>query len=267
MGTPNSFMEGDGSVIVWFRQDLRIHDNEALTEAISTGKPVIPVYVFDSRNYKDSRFDGFPKTGPIRMKFIIESVIDLRRNLHKIGLPLVVRTGFSEEIIFELGRNNKAHYIFCNRERTKDQVIIQDAVEQNLWRGGMELRYSRGKMLYYTADLPFPVTHTPDNFLVFRKEVENMVKIRKPIPSPEKQMNNLRQILDEGNIPALEQLGFRQNDLIMEHTEIEGGETMARETLKLYMGTSASQPGSEMPADYFGESREFHSFLIRVHRT
>ncbi|MCB0627403.1 MAG: deoxyribodipyrimidine photo-lyase, partial [Saprospiraceae bacterium] len=35
--------------IVWFRQDLRVHDNEALTEALRHADEVIPVYVFDER--------------------------------------------------------------------------------------------------------------------------------------------------------------------------------------------------------------------------
>ena len=39
-------------VIVWFRQDLRLHDNVALTDAIKNGEEVIPVYVFDERVFK-----------------------------------------------------------------------------------------------------------------------------------------------------------------------------------------------------------------------
>ncbi len=33
--------------IVWFRADLRLSDNEALTQAIASGRPVLPVYVLD----------------------------------------------------------------------------------------------------------------------------------------------------------------------------------------------------------------------------
>ena len=33
-------------VILWFRQDLRLHDHPALTAAAQAG-PVIPVYVLD----------------------------------------------------------------------------------------------------------------------------------------------------------------------------------------------------------------------------
>ena len=40
-------------VIMWFRQDLRITDNPALTEAIETGSPLLPIYILDDENAGD----------------------------------------------------------------------------------------------------------------------------------------------------------------------------------------------------------------------
>ena len=37
-----------GPVIVWFRQDLRLHDNPALTVAADAGAPLLPIYVHDT---------------------------------------------------------------------------------------------------------------------------------------------------------------------------------------------------------------------------
>ncbi|NBC06295.1 MAG: cryptochrome DASH, partial [Bacteroidetes bacterium] len=159
--------------IMWFRQDLRLHDNEALTEALQYTDEVIPVYVFDERFFKGETTDfGFPKTGKYRAQFIIESIIDLRDSLRRMGSDLIVRIGKPEEEVFEIARKAKSSWVFCNRERTPDEVYVQDSLERNLWSVGQEIRYSRGKMLYYTADLPFPITHTPDTFSQFKKEVE-----------------------------------------------------------------------------------------------
>lgn len=77
--------------IVWFRQDLRLHDNEALTIAMRMAEEVIPVYIFDERVFKGQTRFGFKKTGPFRAKFYLESVEDLRRNLKSIGSDLVIR--------------------------------------------------------------------------------------------------------------------------------------------------------------------------------
>ena len=133
--------------ILWFRNDLRVHDNESLYEAVKAAD-----------------------------EFLIESVAALKDKLKtKYGVELLIRTGLPELIIPELAGKIKSIWVFCNRERTTEEVLVQDQVEKSLWTIGQEMRFSRGKMLFYTADLPFPVTHTPDAFSLFRKEVQALV--------------------------------------------------------------------------------------------
>ena len=93
--------------------------------------------------------------------------------------------GHPEDIVFELAKDYKTDVVFCNRERARDEVAIQDKLEQNLWTIGQEMRFTRGKMLYYTQDLPFPVTHTPNNFSTFRKELDRIVPVRQILPYPD----------------------------------------------------------------------------------
>jgi len=157
---------------LWFRNDLRLDDNESLIEAVAHGI-VIPIFVFDDRVFKGvTRGFGFKKTGIHRARFIIEAVNDLRSNLRAIGSDLIIKTGITEDIIGDLAAELNTKWVFCNRERTEEEVLIQDALESRLWALGQELRYSRGKMLYHTGDLPFPVSQTPDVFTSFRKDIK-----------------------------------------------------------------------------------------------
>ena len=195
-------------VIVWFRQDLRLHDNEALTDALKSGEEVIPVYVFDERVFHNKTKFGFRKTEKFRAQFIIESIIDLKNSLKALGSDLIIRIGKPEEEIFKIARKVKSSWIFCNRERTQEEVDVQDALEENLWSIGQEMIYSRGKMLYYTQDLPFPVTHCPDSFTTFRKEVERIIQIREPLPVPTEKFKPITIDLEAGSVPTLKSLGF-----------------------------------------------------------
>ena len=223
-------------VIVWFRQDLRLHDNEALADALRTSEEVIPVYVFDERVFQGQTKYGFPKTGVHRTKFIIEGITDLRNSLKAIGSNLIVRIGKTEEILFDLAQEVKSAWIFCNRERTAEEVSVQDKLEKKLWEIGQEVRYSRGKMLYYTADLPFPVTHTPDIFTHFRKEVEKYIQVREPLDAPVKgDFEPLSIRLAEGEIPSLATFGHA--DLPSDDRSVlpfKGGETAGLERLHYY---------------------------------
>ncbi len=222
--------------IVWFRLDLRLHDNEAMADALKHCEEIIPVYVFDDRTFSgETRWFGFKKTGKYRAKFILESVEDLRRSLRKKGSDLIVRMGRPEDEIFQLARQNKTSWVFCNRERTQEEEAVQDKLERRLWSIGQEMRYSRGKLLYYTADLPFPVTHTPDVFTQFRKEVERAVPIRFPLPTPEK-LPTIHNEIVPGTIPSLEQLGYEDFEPDPRAViDFKGGETAGLQRLHYYL--------------------------------
>ncbi len=190
--------------ILWFRNDLRLHDNEALTEAVQTGAEIYPVFVFEDKWFEEKSPFGFRRIGQLRKKFIVECVEQLSQSLQEIGLSLIIRKGNTVQEIFELAREVESKCVLCNRERTTDEVLIQESLERKLWTIGQELRYFRGKMLLYTADLPFPVTHVPDNFTNFRKEVEQFVPIREPFPSPsEDQVVRPMVRLEVGTIPGI----------------------------------------------------------------
>ena len=221
--------------IVWFRQDLRLHDNEAIFDALNHCEDIIPVYVLDERTIEGKTKFGFPKTGIHRLNFLLESIKDLKENLQRKGSDLVVRYGKPEEEIFKIARLEKTNYVFCNRERTDEEVQVQDALEKRLWSVGQEVRFSRGKMLFYTADLPFPVTHTPDTFTHFRKEVEKFIPIREPLKTEKEDLPELDVRIDLGTIPSMNDLGY--DNYIRDSGSsfpLEGGESNALAHLEKY---------------------------------
>ena len=225
--------------IVWFRQDLRLHDNEALQDALRNVYEVIPVFVFDERVFKGQTNFGFPKTDKYRTKFILESVADLRQSLRRLNCELIVRVGKPEEVLFELAKECKTSWVFCNRERTAEELKVQDTLEQKLWSVGQEMRYNRGKMLYYTADLPFPVQHTPDVFTQFRKEVERIVPVREPLIRPDKTFSPWTVEVAAGEIPSLADFGHEEFELDSRAVlSFKGGETEGLKRLNYYLWES-----------------------------
>ena len=87
---------------------------------------LLPVYIFDPREWRGTLpLTGLPKVGPHRARFILESVADLRRNLRERGADLVVRIGHPETILPELSKQCQASWVFCNRERTSEELRVQ----------------------------------------------------------------------------------------------------------------------------------------------
>ena len=221
--------------IVWFRNDLRLDDNESLLAAAKVAD-IIPVYVFDDRTYKGkTRQFGFAKTGIHRCQFLIEAVSDLRQRLRALGSDLVVRCGLAEDVIAQLADEFTTAWVYCNRERTQEEVVVQDRLEAKLWAMGQELRFNRGKMLYHTADLPFPVTHTPDQFTQFRKEVERIVQVREPAEAP-LSLPPLPSGIDIGKMPEVKDFGWSDYEKDARAAfALKGGETEGLNRLRYYL--------------------------------
>lgn len=226
----------DRTAIVWFRNDLRIHDNEALHHAIRNAQSVIPVYVFDPRIFGGKTRFGFPKTGIFRAKFYLEAVQDLKCQLQSVGSDLVIRVGYPEDVLFNIAEEYRSSWVICNRERTSEEEKVQDILEERLWTIGQEMIYTRGKMLYYTQDLPFPITQTPDVFTHFRKEVEKLVDVRKPLPPPDCVPRIIGEFPDPGSLPSLQDLGISSAGIKKEQPFLfRGGESAGVERLQYFV--------------------------------
>lgn len=74
----SSKRSGEGTAIVWFRNDMRILDNEVLVEAWRASRFVLPVYCIDPRLFgttTTTHYFGFPKTGGIDIDICMEILI------------------------------------------------------------------------------------------------------------------------------------------------------------------------------------------------
>lgn len=221
------------TILVWFRNDLRVHDNEILFEATRKADKVLPVYIFDPFYFKTTEL-GLLKTGNIRAKFLLESVSDLRNNLQNLGGELIVRIGNPAEIIPQLAQQYEVSEVYHHREVAYEETQISEEVEAALWKIKLNLKHFIGHTLYHKEDLPFPIKDIPDSFSIFKKKVERDSQVRPCIETPEQ--INIPEINDAGSIPTLSDLGLREpakdsrNDF-----HYQGGESTGLLQLKQYV--------------------------------
>src|SRR5476649_381648 len=198
---------GEKTILVWFRNDLRIHDNEILLEATRKADKVLPVYCFDPYYFKITA-SGNPKTGNFRAKFLIESVADLRKNLQKLGSELIVRIGNPAEILPQLAEQYQVNEVYHHREVAYEETNISEEVETALWKIRLNLKHFIGHTLYHKEDLPFPIKDIPDSFSIFKKKVERDSNVRPCVATPE--IIHTPVIADAGELPTLLQLGLEE---------------------------------------------------------
>ena len=84
------------STVMWFRKGLRIHDNPALDYAARSSSAVYPVFVIDPHYMKpdpNAFSPGSSRAGLNRIRFLLESLLDLDSSLKRLGSRLLVLKG------------------------------------------------------------------------------------------------------------------------------------------------------------------------------
>ena len=92
----------------WFRRDLRISDNRGLFAALTSGLPVIPVFIFDH-----NILDSLPKNDA-RVDFIHRTIVDLDLELRNLGSSLLVLHGDPQQLWKELAQRFKIQAVYFN---------------------------------------------------------------------------------------------------------------------------------------------------------
>ena len=114
-------------VILWFRRNLRLHDNAALRAAADTGRPVVAVYVADELD-----------TGGASRWWLHHSLGSLDAALKPHGTGLVVRAGKPEEVLPGLVEATGAEAVFFSR-RYEPQARTQENALDEALEGRCEL--------------------------------------------------------------------------------------------------------------------------------
>ena len=217
--------------LVWFRNDLRVNDNESLTNAIAENDSVIAVYCFDPRHYEVTPF-GFKKTEKFRAKFLIETITELKENLQKLNISLLVYNQKPEDWIAEITASHEITSIYLQEEWTTEEMEVLENVKSKV-SSEIEFKSTYNQFLFHPVDVPFELNFIPNVFTQFRTKCEKYTKVRAEFVVNRVAEENL--ITNETEIPSLEALGF--SDFATDSRTAfpyQGGENLALERIQHY---------------------------------
>lgn len=220
-------------ILIWYRNDLRLHDHQPLHLASKAQAQIIPVYCFDPRQFGKTPF-GFPKTGSFRAQFLLESVADLRQSLEQRGSNLVIRCGKPEQILPQLVQTLNIDAVYYYQDATYEELVVERRLEKALNALGVSLKSYWGATLYDLQDLPFSISQVPELFTNFRKQVEQKSTVTLPFPTPET-LPALPEV-ELGELPSLQDLGL-ELPISSQRSgmKFRGGEMAGVERLKNYI--------------------------------
>jgi deoxyribodipyrimidine photo-lyase len=161
--------------IVWFRHDLRLADNPALTAAAGIGE-ILPVYIWAPEEEND-----FPYGGATRW-WLHESLAALQVALNG---ELVLRQGATLDCLRALIRETGATHVYWNRRYEPYAIARDSALKSALRAEAIEVRSFNSALLYEPWTVQNKSRRPFQVFTPFYKHCLTLDAPSRPLPVPQ----------------------------------------------------------------------------------
>ncbi len=181
-------------VIHWFRRDLRVSDNAALSAAAQRAEDVVPVFVWDEAAFRSAGF------GEAQLAFMTSAIMALCDSLRALGYELIIRYGRPEVELPRLCKELRAEAVFCNKGYEPDEKRTEERVFCALNAGGFGFELFKDRVVWEEQEI---LTQSGRPFTVFTPYAKAW-KTR-PIPAPKP---TLKRRHPEVRQPKIKSLGL-----------------------------------------------------------
>lgn len=164
--------------VVWFRDDLRMADNPALSAGIERGGPIVALFVLDEVSPSIRPLGGAAKW------WLHESLLSLERSLADLGVPLVLRRGPAAIVVSELVADTQAEAVFWNRRYGAAEIGIDTAVKSQLRADGVHVESFQASLLFEPWAIRTGQGNPYSVFTPFWRACRNAAEPRPPLPVP-----------------------------------------------------------------------------------
>ena len=194
--------------IFWFRRDLRLNDNAGLFHALSGGKPVIPIFIFD-KNILDELEDKSDR----RVEFIHAALKQMQVDLVMMGSSLEVYHGSPVEVFNQLLDKYSIDTVFTNHDYEPYAQERDKNIQELLKEKGVMFRSYKDQVIFEKNEVikdngtPYTV------FTPFSRRWKSVLTDKDLEPYPTHSFFNHFYKQEPRVIPSLRSLGFRSVDL------------------------------------------------------
>ena len=218
-------------VLHWFRKDLRLDDNTALSEAAhDAGHDVVPFYA------SDPAWFARPDMAATRVRFVLAALAELSAAVAARGSRLALAHGDPAETVTRAARSAGADAVYWNDEYEPELRARDDRVESALRDAGVRVKRFHDRLLVPPGAV---TTRTGDGYTVytpFRRACEAL-----PFAEPYARVERLAaHELRSPRLATLARLGFDEP----ESAAWPAGETHAHRRLQRFLGGTGREPGA-----------------------
>jgi deoxyribodipyrimidine photo-lyase len=133
--------------LVWFRRDLRLRDNPALSAACKECREIVPLFVFDEPLLRSHVF------GSACVGFMLGCLDELRRSLAGHGLTLAWQTGEPIDTVLRMARDLAVDAVYWNRDYEPVALERDRTIRQRLAQQGRTVRTFKDHVVFEAEEV------------------------------------------------------------------------------------------------------------------
>ena len=179
-GTMTTSTKEPNPILLWFRRDLRLDDNQALQAAATSGRPVIPVYI---------REPAATERGPLggaQEWWLHHSLAALQTALEGLGSRLILRQGNALTVLEKLIEETNAEAVGWNRRYDPTGIKVDTQIKKSLRTKGIGANSFAGQLLHEPTRLRTGAGDHYKTYTPFWRAFEQSGEPPFPIEAPAK---------------------------------------------------------------------------------
>jgi deoxyribodipyrimidine photo-lyase len=189
--------------IFWFRRDLRLDDNTGLNEALHSGLPVLPVFIFDT-----NITDELPSDDP-RISFIYETLSSINNDLQKSGSSIFILKGNPVTIWKKLIVLFDINSVYINKDYEPYAIQRDKTVEVLLREQQIQLLRFKDQVIFEEGEILKSDNSPYTIFTPFKNRWLQKLSDNLPLKVFSDSKENKNYHKSSFALPSLEELGFR----------------------------------------------------------
>jgi deoxyribodipyrimidine photo-lyase len=133
--------------VFWFRRDLRLEDNTALAKAVSSGLPVLPLFIFDPQIIDELNVDD------ARISFIYSQLQKIHRQLAALNSSLHILKGEPLAIWKDLLTSYEIHAVYVNKDYEPYAIARDREIGELLESRGVPFHRFKDQVIFEEGDI------------------------------------------------------------------------------------------------------------------
>jgi deoxyribodipyrimidine photo-lyase len=193
--------------LFWFRRDLRLDDNNGLYQALCSGLPVLPLFIFDTSILK-----SLTNKTDLRLQLVHAELQQIQQLLRQAGSSLLTEKGEPLQVFQQLSRKWEIKAVYTNHDYEPPSQVRDDQIRRFLEMQNILFRTFKDQVIFEKNEV---VKSNGTPYTVFtpykNKWLDTLQARDIPVFPSEDYLSNFLKTRALP-IPSLEEIGFRKSD-------------------------------------------------------